>query len=185
MVSATLSWALILAWPGGSPRGEDVRYGDEPELAAELLLPDRQPPLAGAVVLQGSGVSDRSNAWSRAIAEELARAGLAVLLTDKRGCGASGGDWRTVGFEELADDALAGVAFLASLPEVDPGRIGLVGLSQGGWVAPLAAARSPEVAFVVDVSGAAVGYVEQSFFEMANTVRQEGLSEEIVARCWS
>ncbi len=178
---ATLSSLLagLLAPPLAGP-GEDVRYGADPELAAELLLPDAEPPFPGAVILQGSGPSDRSNPWSRAIAEELARSGLAVLLTDKRGCGASRGEWRTAGFDELADDALAGVGFLRSLPEVDPGRVGLVGLSQGGWVAPVAAARSREVAFVVDVSGAAVGFVEPGLFEMANTARQAGFSEEVV-----
>lgn len=160
------------------PRSEDVRYRNGPvELAAELLLPEATGPAPGAVIIQGSGPSSRSNTWARAIAEELVRNGLAVLLTDKRGSGSSGGDWQTVGFDDLAGDALAGVELLRGRREVDPGRVGLVGLSQGGWIAPLAAARSREVAFVVDVSGAAVSYAEQSFFEMANTARQAGLDE--------
>lgn len=164
---------------------EDVRYeSGGVTLAALYLRPD--PPsetgsaIPGAVMIQGSGDSGRDNAWSRMIAETIARAGFGVLLTDKRGVGPSEGDWRSVGFHALADDAAAGVAYLASRPEVDPESVGLVGLSQGGWVAPIAAASSDRIAFVVNVSGASVSFAEQSFHEMANTARQEGLPPEQV-----
>jgi uncharacterized protein len=170
---------LSQASPGVSSRSEDVRYpSGELTLAAELLLPESDPPHAAAVVLQGSGDSDRSNAWAAEIAHEFVRNGVAVLLTDKRGCGASEGDWRTAGFNDLAGDALAGVRYLRGRKEVDPERVGLLGLSQGGWVAPLAAARSSDVAFIVDVSGCAVSFAEQSLLEMTNTLRQAGFSGE-------
>ena len=58
--------------------------------------------------------------------------------------------------------------------------MGLVGLSQGGWIAPLAAARSKQVAFVIAISGTSVSFAEQSFTEMANTARQAGLNEKQV-----
>lgn len=162
---------------------EDVRFpSGDLQLAGDLIRPPgAQGRLPAVVVLQGSGDSDRSNAWSRAIAEVFAEHGLVALLTDKRGCGASQGDWHDAGFEELADDALAGVAFLRSLPDVEPDAVGVVGLSQGGWVAPIAAVRSPDVAFLVSVSCAAVGFAEQVSAEMANTARQAGLSEAGVA----
>lgn len=150
---------------------------DGTRLAGLLLLPKGPGPHPAAVVIQGSGASDRSNEWSRAIAEEVRRAGLATLLTDKRGCGASAGDWRTAGFDVLAGDALAAVAALRARPDVDAKRVGVVGLSQGGWIAPWAAARSRDVAFVVDVSGAAVGFAEQGTVEMANTARRAGLPD--------
>jgi dipeptidyl aminopeptidase/acylaminoacyl peptidase len=145
-----------------------------------LIVPKVGPPWPAAVIIQGSGKSDRRNTWAATIAFELARNGLAVLLTDKRGSGVSGGDWRTVGFETLADDALAAVAFLRSRADVDGKRIGLVGLSQGGSIAPIAAARSQDVAYVVNVSGGAVGFAEKSFVEMANTARQAKLSDDMV-----
>lgn len=163
-------------------RTEEMRYANgDVALAGVLMLPDARGPVPGAVIIQGSGRSDRTNQWARAIAEELVRAGVAVLLTDKRGSGASGGDWQTAGFDDLAADALAGVAALRARTDVDAARVGLVGLSQGGWIAPLAAARSPHVAFVIDVSGATVSYAEQSFHEMGNTARQAGLSDAGVA----
>jgi uncharacterized protein len=169
--------------PADAPyRTEEVRYANgDVTLAGLLMLPDTDGPVPGAVIIQGSGRSDRTNQWARAIAEELVRGGVAVLLTDKRGSGASGGDWQMAGFDDLAGDALAGVAALRARAEIDPARVGLAGLSQGGWIAPLAAARSPDVAFVIDVSGAAVSYAEQSFHEMGNTARQAGLSDAGVA----
>ncbi len=176
--------ALSGALSDVSRESVDYASGDL-RLAAELLLPNSEELLPAAVILQGSGDSDRSNSWAAGIAEELAASGVAVLLTDKRGCGLSEGDWRNAGFDDLALDALAGVEFLMTLPEVDPDRIGVVGLSQGGWVAPIAAARSSEVAFVIVVSGAAVGFAEQVSVEMANTARQAGLDEDEVAEILS
>ena len=161
-----------------SIRTLDVTYeSGEVTLAALLMLPPGDKPFPAAVIAQGSGASDRSNRWSREIAEELVNNGLAVLLTDKRGAGASGGDWRTAGFSDLAADVLAGVELLRARSEIDSARIGLVGLSQGGQVVPLAAVGSDQIAFVISISSKAVGFAEGSFLEMANTARQAGLSE--------
>ncbi len=162
----------------------EVRYrSGELTLVGDLVkLPGMKARSPAVVIAQGSGNSDRTNAWATAIAHVLADQGLIVLHTDKRGCGESEGDWQAASFDDLASDVLAGVSFLRSLPEVDPTRVGVVGLSQGGKVAPVAAARSREVAFVIDISGGALGVVESSFREMANTARQAGLSEEGVAQ---
>lgn len=156
-----------------------VRFssGDIP-LAADLLVPDGHRPFPAVVLVHGSGSSDRRNAWGGEIAAALAQRGVAVLFPDKRGSGESGGDWRTADFSDLAADALAGVEFLRSDARVDPERIGLVGLSQGGRVVPLAAATSPKVAFVVNVSGSAVNFVEQITHESRNTFRKAGLDDE-------
>lgn len=192
LLGLALLFPSAVAVPGDraprSYRTEDVRYRNGDLILAALLMVPSDGTATGddalarpaAVILQGSGSSDRSNPWSRAIAEELVDAGVVVLLTDKRGSGASEGDWQAADFGDLASDALAGVGFLRSRSEVDPDRVGLVGLSQGGWVAPLAAARSGEVAFVVDVSGTSVSFSEQSHHEMANTARHAGLTPEQV-----
>jgi hypothetical protein len=173
--------ALSTSPSGLPPEGvseEDVQFSSgEVEIGALLLMPHVGEAMPAVVIVQGSGDSDRTNGWSRAIADPFAELGIAALLTDKRGCGASQGDWRTVGFDELAEDALAGVEYLSGRPEVDASRIGLVGLSQGGWVVPVAAARSDDVAFVIDVSGTSVGFLEQVHTEMANSARAAGLSE--------
>ncbi|MGH4006126.1 MAG: alpha/beta hydrolase family protein, partial [Pseudonocardiaceae bacterium] len=68
----------------------------------------------------------------------------------------SGGDLATATYDELVGDALAGVAYLKARAEVDPARIGLFGHSEGGYLAPLAAQESDDVAFVILMSGPAV-----------------------------
>ncbi len=178
--------ALLCATPAraiqadAAYRVEEVRFraADGVELIGSLLVPDGEGPFPGAVIIHGSGESDRSNVWADAFARLLARSGAAALLPDKRGSGESGGDWRTASFETLARDALAGVDLVAAHPKVDRREVGVVGLSQGGHVAPLAADLSDEVAWVVDVSGATVPMIEQIRHEMANTARHAGLSPE-------
>ena len=88
-------------------------------------------------------------------------AGFAVLRYDRRGSGASEGDFMAADFAQLAADCLAAVALAAAQPEVDPGLIGLFGFSQGGWIGPEAASRSDEVAFMVLVGACAVTPAEQ------------------------
>jgi pimeloyl-ACP methyl ester carboxylesterase len=154
----------------------DVSYmNGDVRLGAALLLPNGRGAFPAAVILQGSGASDRTNAWSRSWAEALASNGIAALLTDKRGTGKSGGDWQTVGLEPLARDGIAGVNYLRTLQSIRRNAVGVVGLSQGGHVAPLAATLSSDIAFVVDISGAATTMVEQVNHEMRNTFRKAGL----------
>lgn len=157
-------------------------HNGDTELAGVVLLPAGDGPFPGVVIIHGSGDSDRHHLWTRTFADALVDGGLAVLLPDKRGSGRSGGDWRTVGFEILADDALAAHARLRREPEVDPERVGVMGLSQGGRVAPLAAARSPGIAFVVDVSGSVVGFVEQARHQFVNNLEASGLSPAQIER---
>lgn len=169
--------AIALLFLSLGARAADVRYANgNVALGAELLLPAGDGPFPAAVILQGSGASDRTNAWARGISDLLVANGLAVLLTDKRA------DWQTASFDDLAGDALAGVRLLRTRGEIDRTRIGLVGLSQGGWVAPLAAARTNDVAFVIDIVGATVSYAEQTFVEMTNTAKQAGVDVEEVVR---
>jgi hypothetical protein len=174
--------APAAAQPDSTWLVEEVAFeaADGVPLAGLAYVPEGDGPFPGAVLIQGSGSSDRTNLWARTFAETLARAGIATLLPDKRGSGASGGDWMEATFEVLARDALAGVERLREHAAVGDDRVGLVGLSQGGFVAPLVASLG-EVAWVVDVSGAAVTLAEQIRHEMENTARRAGLSPEGIA----
>lgn len=153
----------------------------ELRLGGLLFMPKGSGPFPGAVIIPGSGDSDRNNRWARSFVHALASNGIAVLLPDKRGNGASGGDWRQADFHDYAADASAAVDFLESRAAVARGRVGVVGLSQGGHVAPLAGSRDPGIAFVVNISGSATTPVEQVNHEMKNTFRQAGLDEDAVA----
>lgn len=146
-------------------------------LAGVFFRPNGNGPFPAAVLIQGSGQSDRTNAWARSWAEALATDGVAALLTDKRGCGNSDGDWRTAGFDELAGDDVAAVNWLRERKDIRGDAVGVIGLSQGGFYAPTVAVKSPAVAFIVSISGAAVTPVDQVNHEMRNTFRQAGLDE--------
>lgn len=162
-------------------RTQNVTFeNDGVVLAATIYLPKGAGPFPGIVMLRGSGTACRTNWWSRKVAEVLAGRGLAVLSPDKRGSCKSGGDWREASFEDLADDALAGVAILRSRPEVNPANVGVIGLSQGGRVAPLAATRG-QVAFVINFVGGAVTAKQGLFHELEQTYRRHGLSDEDIA----
>jgi pimeloyl-ACP methyl ester carboxylesterase len=147
------------------------------ELAGLVLMPRTPGPHPGTVFVHGSGGGNRDNIGTFIMANHLAMNGVGVLLPDKRGAGKSGGDWKTADFWDLATDALAGVGVLRAREGIDPRRVGLIGLSQGGWIAPLAAARSRQVAYVVDVSGPTVPVKDQMLHETVQDLKRAGASE--------
>jgi pimeloyl-ACP methyl ester carboxylesterase len=85
----------------------------------------------------------------------LASRGFAVLAYDKRGTGLSSGDWKSVGLEEYADDLVAGIRASIAGGGIDTSRIAVLGLSEGGWVAPLASSRFPTISAIAAISGGA------------------------------
>ena len=145
-------------------------------LAGTLVLPEGLQRHPAVVLFHGSGPQKRDLSTARWFAGQ----GFAALAYDKRGVGESDGDFRAVPFMELCDDGLAGIDYLKSRSEIDAKRIGVWGLSQGGWLGPLAALRSPEVAFVIAVSGPGVSPGEQMIVYYANELRDRGMSESDV-----
>jgi dienelactone hydrolase len=145
-------------------------------LAGTLVLPQGSRRHPAVVLFHGSGPQERDLFTARWFADQ----GVAALAYDKRGVGESSGDFRAVPFMELCDDGLAGIAFLKSRKEIDAKRIGVWGLSQGGWLGPLAASRSTDVAFVIAVSGPGVSPGEQMIVYYANELRAQGVPESDV-----
>jgi pimeloyl-ACP methyl ester carboxylesterase len=119
-------------------------------LAGTLLAPSKAEARPAVVLLHGAGAAERH--FYRIFADHLARQGIAALIYDKRGSGDSTGSQETATLNDYAADALAGVRFLANRQDIDPAQIGVWGISQGGRVAPMAAALSQDVAFVIGVS---------------------------------
>lgn len=143
----------------------ELENGDV-RIAATLHWPDGQAPAPGVVILHGSGDSDRENPWTRTYVQALQARGIAVLHPDKRGCGKSGGDWRAASFQDLAGDASVALRYLASLPGIDTARIGVMGFSQGGYVAAIEAADDPLCRFAVSVSGGVLPLMDQMLSEV-------------------
>ncbi|WP_086786776.1 alpha/beta hydrolase family protein, partial [Crossiella equi] len=137
---------------------------------ARLHLPGSPGRHPAVVLVSGSGETDEHNLAPEA--QAFARAGIVALTYRKRTEGYSKvrRDYR-----QLAQDALAGLALLRGRPEVDPGRLGVWGFSEGGWVAPLAASLSPDVRFLITVGANGLTPARQETWAVANRVRHHGI----------
>jgi len=142
------------------PEFETVTFQNgDVTLAGTLDLPVGEGPFPAIVTTHGSPPLTRNDWYSLMVSNFFVQHGYAVLRYDKRGVGESTGEYPEVGTEnsealnDLAEDALAGVQFLKNHALIDPNMIGVEGFSQGGWIAPLAASKSSDVAFSIAVSG--------------------------------
>ncbi len=154
-------------------------------LACTLTLPSQGGPLPAVVLLTGSGPQNRDEEVFgmrpfKLIADDFTTKGIAVLRCDDRGVGGSTGSTRDASSADFADDALADVAFLKGRPEIDKARIGLLGHSEGGLVAPLAASRSSDVAFIVLLSGPAVTGEKILYAQSEALNRAAGATEDAI-----
>jgi pimeloyl-ACP methyl ester carboxylesterase len=160
---------------------QEVQFSNgQTHLAGTVYLPETGDHLPGVVVLHHAGLATREAALYRHLREGLPALGFAVLVFDRRGSGQSSGDFASADFETLADDAIAGQRALAKIPRIDQTRIGFWGLSQGGWLAVLAAGRSTNSAFAVSVSAPLVTADEQMQFATSNLLAVRGYSESDV-----
>lgn len=144
-------------------------YSGGDRLTGRLTLPDGEGPFPAIVYVHGSGPSTRHEI-DFAI-PTLKAAGFAVFSYDKRGAGDSEGNYFDVGtltsevaLEILADDALAAVNFLRNLDEINADQVGLTGISQAGWIIPLAATRSDAVAFTFIWVGPTISVGEEIYY---------------------
>ncbi len=169
-------------------REEEVTFtSPDGTFAGTLTIPPGSGSHPAVLLITGSGPQNRDEELFgfkpfRLIADHLTRNGIVVLRCDDRGVGGTTAKRDGVTTADFADDALAGVAFLKTRPEVDAKRIGLLGHSEGGVVAPMAAARSTDVSFIVLMSGMGVSG-ERILLDQAELIgRAAGVSEaDVVA----
>ena len=168
---------------------EDVVYTNtdaQCQLAGTLILPRQVRPCPAVLLISGGGAQNRDGMILGhrpflVLADYLSRRGIAVLRADDRGVGASTGDRSQATSEDYAKDALAGVDFLKERREINPHLIGLIGHSEGGIIAALAAAQSRDVAFVVMMASPGLPGREYLLQYEESTQRALGSSEETVA----
>jgi len=145
------------------------------DLAGMLFVPDGRGPFAAVAIIHGAGTSTRDNSWYLALTSYLQSNGVAVLLPDKRGSVKSEGDWHTSSMEDLATDTLAAVDFLKNQEMVKISKIGVIGMSQGGWIAPIAANQSTNIEFIVNVVGTSLTSYDVLHYEETNNLREIGI----------
>ncbi len=169
-------------------REEEVTFNDAGiSFAGTLTVPREAGPHPAVVMITGSGPQNRDEELFgfkpfRIIADHLTRNGIAVLRYDDRGVGGSTGSVSLATTEDFAGDVLSAVSFLRERPDIDAARIGLIGHSEGAIVAPLAASRSDDVAFVVLLAGTAVTGEEILYAQGELIARAGGATDEEIER---
>jgi pimeloyl-ACP methyl ester carboxylesterase len=180
----SLTWRRDGATPRIARRVEierraDVRFSSgDIQLAGTLISPNTDAKHPAIILVHGSGAEDRE--YMLPFARFLIRRGMAVLGYDKRGVGGSTGDWNTASFDDLAGDVVAAFEYLKTRSDIDAAQIGLLGVSQAGWVMPLAAVRARDIAFLISVSGAGIPAAETTIDQARNEMVARGMQPQTV-----
>ncbi len=167
---------------------EDVTYRSGGiTVACTLTRPTAAGRHAAVQLVTGSGPQTRDEEVFgfkvfKVMSDHLTRAGLAVLRCDDRGVGGTGGNSTASTTADFAEDVRAGVAYLRSRPEIDPARVGILGHSEGGLVAPMVAASVPDLAFIVLMSGPGIPGEQVMLSQSSLLGRVAGLTADAIAR---
>jgi len=167
---------------------EEVVYENKTagiKLAGTFTFPQNGENLPVVILITGSGSQDRDETIFEhrpflVIADFLTRNGFAVLRVDDRGVGGSEGNTSKATSEDFAGDVMAGIEFLKTRKEIDPSKIGLIGHSEGGLIAPMVATKSKDVAFIVLMAGPGI-IGEQILYEQGKLIyKTAGMTDEQV-----
>jgi len=143
---------------------EDVIYENKSagiKLGGTLTMPESGGPFTAVLLITGSGQQNRDEELMGhkpflVLADYLTRQGIAVLRVDDRGIGESTGNFAASTSKDFETDVLSGVEYLKSRKEINPKEIGLIGHSEGGMIAPMAAVESKDVAFIILMAGTGI-----------------------------
>ncbi len=171
-------------------REEDVGFDNaaaHARLAGTLTLPQGRGPFPAVILVAGSGPNTRDepimgHQLFLVIADHLTRHGIAVLRFDKRGTGASTGDYKAATTTDFADDALAAVAYLKTRKDIDPRHIGLIGHSEGGMIVPMVAVGDPSVAYIVMMAGPGVNGADVWIEQLRLILKAANVPDDTIAK---
>jgi uncharacterized protein len=174
-------------YPYSSQDVSFVNGSDSAILAGTLTLPDGSGPFPAVVLISGSGPQDRNEEIMNhrpflVLADYLTRNGIAVLRYDDRGTAKSTGDFSKATTLDLADDAEAAVSYLLTRQEINKKKIGLVGHSEGGIIAPMVAARNKQVRFIVLMAGTGMRGKELLLLQQKLIGKANGVPEELLKK---
>jgi pimeloyl-ACP methyl ester carboxylesterase len=169
---------------------EEVSYEnkrDGVKLAGTLTLPRGKASSPAVILITGSGPQNRNEELLGhkpflVLADYLTRRGVAVLRVDDRGVGGSTGSVSNSTSENFAADALAGIEFLKGHKGIDAKRIGLIGHSEGGLIAPMVASQSDDVAFIVLLAGPGLPGEDILLAQAALILKASGAGPEALAK---
>ena len=156
-------------------------------LAGTLTLPSKEGSFPVVLLITGSGPQDRNETVFGhhpflVLGDYLTRQGIAVLRVDDRGVGGSTGDFSQATSEDFASDVLAGIEYLKARKEINPRKIGLIGHSEGGIIAPMVAVKSPDVAFIILMAGTGLTGEEILYLQTGLISKEMGISEKDITK---
>lgn len=156
---------------------------DSVTLAGTLTLPRKNGLFPAVVLVSGSGAQNRDEELFGhkpflVIADYLTRNGIAVLRVDDRGVAASTGSFATATSYDFSKDVEAAVKYLKTRKEIDKAKIGLAGHSEGGIVAPMVAARSKDVAFIILLAGVGIRGDQLLLLQQSLIAQASGMGEK-------
>jgi hypothetical protein len=168
---------------------EEVTYENKKagvKFAGTLTLPRSGAPFPAVLLITGSGAQDRDETILghrpfMVLADYLTRRGVAVLRVDDRGVGGSTGNTMQSTTADFVEDVLTGVEYLKGRKEINPAKIGLVGHSEGGIIAPWAASRSKDIAFIVLLAGTGLTGEEILYLQGRSGLQKTGAPEKVLA----
>ena len=151
-------------------------------LAGTLTLPAKEGNYPAVILITGSGPQNRDEEFSGhkpflVIADHLTKNGIAVLRYDDRGFAQSTGDFKAATTLDFASDVESAISYLKTRNEIDKNKIGLVGHSEGGIIAPIVASTSKDVSFIVLLAGLGIQGRQELMRQPELTLRAFGASE--------
>ena len=162
-------------------KDKSIKYG------GTLTIPKRAKNVPVVILITGSGQQDRDEAlfdhkpfW--VIADHLSRNGIAVLRVDDRGIGETTGDVINATSADFAKDVLVGVNFVKNHPGINVKRIGLLGHSEGGIIAPITALQSKDIAFIVSLAGVGVKGADLIIKQITDGFNRGGFNKDYIER---
>ena len=169
---------------------EDITFDNKKDgisLAGTLTLPKKEGHFPAVILISGSGPQNRDEEILDhkpflILSDYLTKNGIAVLRYDDRGIGQSTGDFKTATTQDFANDVKAAVEYLKTRKEINPKKIGLIGHSEGGLIAPMVAQNNKEVSFIVLMAGPGVRGDKLMIVQKEDTERLMGVTEVDIAK---
>ncbi|HET7897091.1 MAG TPA: alpha/beta fold hydrolase, partial [Flavisolibacter sp.] len=166
---------------------KDVMYSNSDssiQFGATITSPQGNGPFPAVLLITGSGPQNRDEELFghkpfAVIADALTRKGFLVLRVDDRGVGQTTGDFSTATSRDFADDAVAGLNYLLSLPEVDKSRVGLLGHSEGGMIAEMVAAERKDLNFVILLAAPGIKIIDLMADQNQAVLQSNGATKEM------
>ena len=171
-------------------KSEDVEYDNNNKTlhyGATITIPEGKGPFPAAVMITGSGAQNRDeeilgHKSFAVIADHLTKNGFIVLRVDDRGIGKSTGDFKSSTSEDFAKDVNTSVDYLLSRSETDKKRVGLIGHSEGGMIAPMVASQRKDIDFVILFAGPGEKIIDLMAEQNAAIIKSSGVSEAATLR---